>query len=281
MRRFLEKKWVRAAATAVVCAVLLTAVSLLCGGRSDPVTGAVGLAATPLRSLVDAFAQRAEVIFQGEKLVEELRAENAELRGQLTEAENNAQEVRRLERENESLYRLLNMRSEHSDMELQQTVFTAWTSTNYDSTFTIASGAGDGIEQGDCVITEEGHLVGVITRVSAGSATVTTILDPSSSISVNIGEAEGIAICGGDMDLMRQNVMRLSYIPDPAAVRTGDMVVTRKGSDLYPEGLVLGHISQVNPEDTGLSFYAIVQPAANFETLETLYVVTDFTKPEE
>ena len=281
MGRIWNKKWIQAAVCAVVCAAILTVIALLSGGKSDVVSSAVGAVASPLRTVMSAFADRAEVIFEHEEMVEELKKENSELRGTIAKMEDSTAQVAALERKVDSLNRLLEMRTEHKDMALTQTSFVTWTSTNYTEQFTINSGSRDDVSVGDCVITEAGYMVGVVSKVTAGTATVTAITDANSSISVNVGSGESVAILAGDMELMPQRLMRLNYITEPSAVRTDDVVTTRSGGNLYPAGLVMGRVARVAMEDTGLSAYAIVVPAADMDALDTLYVVTDFEEPEE
>ena len=281
MNRFWNRKWVRTAALCLACAAVLSVVGLAAGGKADPVSGAVGAIASPLRALMNTFAERAETVFKSEELVDELRRENGELKTRIAEMEDSTMEVTRLTRENDELRRLLDMRRQYDDMEMCQTQFVSWSSTNYTSQFTISSGSSAGIQVGDCVITYSGSLVGTVVKVSRGSATVSTIIDASSSISVNVGDTDGVAVVESNMEYMAQMLMRLSYIPDASLIKTGDVIYTRNGGTVYPAGLTVGHIAQVEQEDTGLSAYAVVVPAVDFETLDTLYVVTDFTKPEE
>ena len=58
----------------------------------------------------------------------------------------------------------------------------------------------------------------------------------------------------------------------------GDLVIT-SGSDsegLFPEGLVIGTITEVRAESSGLSLYAVVEPAVSISELRDVYVITEF-----
>ena len=48
------------------------------------------------------------------------------------------------------------------------------------------------------------------------------------------------------------------------------------GSSLYPKGLILGYIEDAGMDETGVAKYAIVQPAADFDTLEQVFIVTNY-----
>lgn len=242
MNRLWNRKWVRTVAMCLVCAVILSGIGLVTGGKNGPLSGAVSAIASPLRTVMNTFADRAEMVFKSEELVEELRKENSELRAHIAEMEDSTAEVARLTRENDQLRSLLNMRRQYEDMEMCQTQFVSWSSTNYTSQFTISDGTASGIQVGDCVVTYSGDLVGTVVRVSRGSATVSTIIDASSSVSVNIGDTDGIAVVESNMEFMAQGLLRLSYIPDASLIKTGDVIYTRNGGSVYPAGLTIGHL---------------------------------------
>ena len=71
------------------------------------------------------------------------------------------------------------------------------------------------------------------------------------------------------------NKLRLNYLPAETILRNNDQVVTT-GSSLYPKGLILGYIEDAGMDETGVAKYAIVQPAADFDTLEQVFIVTNY-----
>ena len=58
-------------------------------------------------------------------------------------------------------------------------------------------------------------------------------------------------------------------------VRNNDQVVTA-GSTVYPRNLILGNIVDWAMTDNGMAKYAILKPAADFDSLEQVFIITNF-----
>ena len=48
------------------------------------------------------------------------------------------------------------------------------------------------------------------------------------------------------------------------------------GSTLYPQNLILGYVSDAGLDDTGMSKYAVLEAAVDFNTLEQVFIITDY-----
>ena len=72
------------------------------------------------------------------------------------------------------------------------------------------------------------------------------------------------------------NTLRMEYLPGTAVIRNRDQVVTA-GSTVYPRNLIIGHVINVGFNDTGIEKYAILEPAANIESLEQIFILTGYT----
>ena len=47
--------------------------------------------------------------------------------------------------------------------------------------------------------------------------------------------------------------------------------------DYYPADLTIGSVREVRTDDSGAASYAVVEPAAELESLSQVFVVKDFT----
>ena len=70
-------------------------------------------------------------------------------------------------------------------------------------------------------------------------------------------------------------MLRMDYLPSAAVVRNNDQVVTA-GSTVYPRNLILGYIVDWAMNDNGIAKYAILKPAADVDSLEQVFIITDF-----
>jgi cell shape-determining protein MreC len=67
----------------------------------------------------------------------------------------------------------------------------------------------------------------------------------------------------------------MNYLPTSAVIRNKDTVVT-SGSTSYPRDLVLGYVIDAGFADTGVAKYALLQPAVDIDTLELVFILTEY-----
>jgi rod shape-determining protein MreC len=60
-------------------------------------------------------------------------------------------------------------------------------------------------------------------------------------------------------------------------VAVGELVTTSGLGGKFPENLVIGRVVEVERNEAELFQRAVVQPAVDFNTVETVFVVTEFT----
>ena len=116
-----------------------------------------------------------------------------------------------------------------------------------------------------------GNLVGVVTEVGLNWCRLTTILDTGSQLGAMVFRTEETAIAAGDLTLMTEGKLKLSYLPDSSTLIKGDLVVTSGLGGYYPFGLPIGSVEEVRTDDGGLARYAVLTPRCELDTLTDLY----------
>ncbi|GGG07686.1 rod shape-determining protein MreC [Pontibacter amylolyticus] len=143
---------------------------------------------------------------------------------------------------------------------------------------TLAAGSLDGVKPGMGVISPNGA-VGRVKTVSKHYATVTSLLHSQMLISAKIKKDNTfgtIKWTGGDY-----RTALLDYIPLHVKPEPGDTVVTSGFNTVFPEGIMIGTISEVERE-LDKSFYTIrVQLSVDFAQLSFVYVVENPRRPEQ
>lgn len=230
---------------------------------------------TPIRSAISAVSRQVERYYNFQFSYESLEARNDYLQKRLTQMEDDVRTADALERENKRLRELCNLRDEHADYVFDDAYIVSWDSSSWKNAFTIAKGTGDGLAEGMAVVTEYGQVVGLITEIGSNWATVTTVLDNSLEISACVASSGNTGVVQGAYTYGYPNKLRLNYLPAETILRNNDQVVTT-GLSLYPKGLILGYIEDAGMDETGVAKYAIVQPAADFDTLEQVFIVTNY-----
>ena len=76
--------------------------------------------------------------------------------------------------------------------------------------------------------------------------------------------------------MMRENRLRLDYIPSDCRLLAGDLVVTSGLNGINPSGLVIGSVEEVQMDDSGASSYAILVPEVDFDALTEVFVIKSF-----
>ena len=180
--------------------------------------------------------------------------------------------------ENERLKALLGLQSQRPDLtsDLQAAMITQHTVTNWTSTLTIDKGTLHGLEVNDCVISETGALVGVISEVGTNWATVLTLVDTDTSLGAQVFRTGDLGLAQGNFSLMEDNRLRMEFLPTDCSLLGGDRVMTSGLGGYYPAGLVIGSVAEVQRDDSGATSYAILEPAVEFDALEEVFVIRSF-----
>jgi len=136
-------------------------------------------------------------------------------------------------------------------------------------TFWINKGSAHGLKSGMPVIVPPG-LIGRLTDVSWHSSKVLLLIDENSNVDALIQRTrvQGIVRGAGSRGCM---VRYISKIQD---VKEGDVIMTSGMSNIFPKGLLIGTVSQVEHKDVGLFLKIQVTPFVDFSTLEEVLILT-------
>ena len=131
-------------------------------------------------------------------------------------------DAEQLQRENEWLKALLQLSNEHEDYQFLTAYIISWDSSDYKSAFTIGKGTNAGLEEGMCAVTENGQVVGLVTKVGANWATITTIMDSSLEISASIASSGYTGVVQGTFLEDGTEILRMNYLLTDAIVKNND-----------------------------------------------------------
>lgn len=274
MRHFFSTRVRAVMIASLLIAALLAVVSGLTGKNIPNML--VQSALRPLRSGANAVMNQVEQVYDYIFSYERLQAENAALKEQLAQVQQNALEADALRRENERLKALANFLANHDDYKTVDAYIIARSAANeWNSSLTINRGSNAGIAVGMCAITENGEVVGLVEEVGPNYAVIKTILDSSLQISGTVSESGYAGMVSGGYTSGHSDLLRMEYLPSAAVLRNNDRVVTA-GSTVYPRNLILGYVVDAGFEDTGIAKYAMLRPAAQIGELEQVFVITSY-----
>ena len=266
--------WILLAAAVIAAATF--AVSLLWGGRANPISAALGVITTPVRGGLSSLAGWIEGRYNYSFRYDELVEENEALKQRIAELEETARTGQDAIEENERLRDLLGLRARRTDLTLEDAKVTARGASNWTSTLTLSKGTNYGIAAGNCVVDQYGNLVGIVSETAYNWSTVITVVDTDLELGALVARTDSPAILEGDFSLMGQGKLKLTYLPENTQFLSGDQVLTSGMGGVYPPGLVVGTMDEILADPTGMGRYAVISPAADLDDLRQVFVITDF-----
>jgi rod shape-determining protein MreC len=129
-------------------------------------------------------------------------------------------------------------------------------------------GSADSIQKNQAVLTEAG-LVGKILDTEPKQALTQILMDRNTLVSARLQKSREIGVVGWSGNLW----LDLYYIPKDVEVEPGEVVITSGLSRIYPQGIKIGVVAEINEKEYELFKEIKVKPAVNFNQLEDVFVV--------
>ena len=275
MKRFFTKTGIWLLGGAAVIAVVLCIISAMGSGTSF-LHNALGVIASPFRAAGSAVVNWVDGISDHFASVEELQAENEALRQENAQLRQELQSAQPAAQENQRLRNLLNLRQQRRDFTFESAIIVDRSTSNWSRVMTLNKGTSSGIAVGNCVVDDQGNLVGVIREAGLNWSTITTILDTDSSLGARVFRTGEVTVAMGDLALMETGRLKLSYLEGESSLINGDLIVTSGLGGYYPSQLVIGSVEEIRTDDNGLTRYAVLAPKTDLDSLSEVFVITSF-----
>jgi len=191
-----------------------------------------------------------------------LRAENAELRMQVSTGKEALQE-------NDRLRQLLDFKA-NSGMILRSAEVIGKDPLPGVNSLLISAGWGSGISKNMAVINDRG-LVGKVARVGANSSVAQLLTDRNVGAAVRLSNcrADGITVWAGANRLM------IEGIASATPVRLGEEVITSGMDGVFPAGIPVGQVVRTERAEENLFLDVEIEPAVDFSALEEVFIVRE------
>lgn len=204
--------------------------------------------------------------------IQKLNEENTALKEELEKTKLELLEMQKIEVENEDLRAALKMEEKYNHFSKIYANVILRDYSNWNETFVIDKGSNDGIKEKQTVISPDG-LVGYVSQVATTTSVVTTILNPNTSVSVEVSTVNALALAKGDFDLKENSQMKLTNLPITTELSVGEKVYTSGIGTMYEKGLVIGEIKEVVNSKNNIDRYAIITPYTDFDSLDFVAVI--------
>lgn len=257
-----------------LCTVLMV-VTISTDVLNKPLNTAVGYIVVPFQQGISKvgswLSTRSEELVQIRQLLEE----NQELKAQVDElmVENTL-----LQQDKAELIRLQELYKMDSQYDTYHKVGARIISRdtgNWYSAFVIDKGEEDGLTV-DMNVIADGGLVGRITAIGPNWAKVTSIIADNANVSAKTLATSDTMIVSGDLEAMKDGVIRFSQLIDSAnVVAEGDKIVTSHISDKYLPDILIGYVYSIEADSNNLTKSGYLSPAVDFEHLEEVLVILE------
>lgn len=139
----------------------------------------------------------------------------------------------------------------------------------------IDKGLSDGIKDNMAVITPDG-VVGKVSKAYHSSSQVLLINDPTWGAGAILTQSRLQGIVKGTQG----GAVQLQYIMADNQLKPGEPIVTSGGDRIFPKGLPIGSVKEINGSNREGFLNVRVQPAADLNRLEEVLVITKIVEKQ-
>lgn len=224
---------------------------------------------SPVQEGITSSKQNLTSLWENYLMIVNTAKENEALRKEISSLESDLFSVEEIRKENLRLKQLLNYSDELSHQKILAQVV-GWDSANEFKVIRINKGTQQGIRVMSPVITNQG-LVGYVYRATPNYADVLTILDQNNRVDVLVERTRTHGIVEGVFNFK----CALKYVMRNESVEVGDKLLTAGVGGIYPKGIKVGMITEIEQEDFGMTLNIEVVPSVDFDKLEEVIVLVD------
>jgi len=236
-----------------------------------------------VQGVVYAPVQHVAGFFEDIQNIKDIYEENARLKANLNDFSSMSVQIQDLERQNRKLKEdLAGLKDITGQLSLISANVVGRSPNTWNSVITIDVGTKDGVTKDMAVITANKGLVGRVFEATPYHSKVLLITDNerSGGISAKLltdNEKDPVYgfIGGAKVDASQKGEapVEMTNIALTADVKEGQAVVTSGLSDIFPPSLIIGKVTKVIEDPLGLTKTAKIEPNANLNYLEFVYVV--------
>lgn len=267
-----------------VCIVLM-GLSLLSSKTRGPLRYIAGYTVVPMQKGFNKLGGWASDFTQNFQTIKELRTENKKLQQQIDDLTVENGELALNQKELTRLEELFKLDQNYGDYPKVGARVIASNTSNWFNSFTIDKGKKDGIRVNMNVIAGSG-LVGIVTEVGPNWSTVRSIIDDTSYVSGMMLTSGEKCMVQGNLKLAASGKLKFEDLPvteneegEEVKIEEGEQVVTSYISNKFLQGILIGYVSEIKTDESGLTRYGYLTPAADFSDLQDVLVITQ-TKAE-
>jgi rod shape-determining protein MreC len=199
------------------------------------------------------------------------QSENDALKQKIQELQVELKGKEDLSAENERLLGLLELKEKGKYKVLTARIIGRDPSVWFDSAI-INQGSLNGVKLNMPVVTD-GGLVGRVTAVSPLTAQVDLITRDKSGVGAVVGEIAGSNVLGVVVGTSKRDLVEMRYVAGSTDVKVGQIVYTTGQDGIYPAGLKIGEIVEINSGTATVPHQIFIRPTGRLDSMQDVGVL--------
>lgn len=199
------------------------------------------------------------------------QSENDALKQRIQELEVEIKAKEDLAAENERLNRLLNLKEKNQYKVLTARIIGRDPSIWFDSSI-VDRGSLDGVKLNMPVVTD-GGLLGRVTAVGPLTSQIDLITRDKSGVGAVVGEIAGSNALGVVVGSSKRDLVEMRYVPGSVEVQPGQIVYTTGQDGIYPAGLKVGEIVQIESGSATTPHRILIRPSAGIDSMQEVGIL--------
>jgi rod shape-determining protein MreC len=244
-------------------------------GRTDLLRNAITTISTPISSLASKTAEGLAGYGKYFSSVEKLTKENEELSKKLAQKSSNELAANAAHDENQWLKKYLSIKTDNPDYVLLDAMVIGKSAGNYITTFTLNKGSYNGIKLNMPVINESG-VIGAVCEVGLTWCRVATILESQSACGAYVARSGAAGLVSGDYTSSLLGFCSLVHLDENADIKVSDLIITGGESSIYPHGLPIGTVSEINVNAYNRTKTATIIPSVDLKAIDKVMIITGY-----
>jgi len=197
-----------------------------------------------------------------------IQKDHRELQQRHIQAQIDLNKYKTLVSENRRLRNMLGFKGEKSFLLIPANVLSDVGSHTMNS-FTVDQGSNDGVELLAGVVDAQAQLVGKVVAISPNTSLIQLVNDKNFRVSVREMRSRNVGILSYSL---KKGYM-IQDVPKNAEVIAGDSVVTSGFSDIFPEHIFVGWVSDISPVVEDYVKSVQVDLGTDFNRLEEVFIL--------
>lgn len=256
----------------IIC--IITAFSTLGYRQPSFVTNILGYIITPPQTLITGISNSIFNRIYFLRNINQILIDNTNLteENELLRAENSRMQL--LEQEIIILSELLQLSQRYPQFSTVGAEIIARDGNNWNTSFIINKGTNDNIHP-NMVVLAQGGLVGRIVHSGANFSKVNPIINDNSSVGAVTMRSGDFGFVRGDLILSNNNLAKMELFDLNSDILEGDEIITSTLGDIFPPGISIGTVIDIQDDPSNLTRIAIIEPIVDFNRITTVLIIDE------